>query len=124
MPQGSILGPLLFNVFINDLFYSLEPLCDLHNYADDNSISYCHQDITKLKIRLEMSADIAVKWFRINNMQANPSKFQGIVITIGRDITPVTFDVADISIPIKENVKLLGVHIDDQLKFDRHISVS
>ena len=74
------------------------------------------------KLRLEMSADIAVKWFRTNNMRATPYKFQVILITRGSDITPVTFDVADISIPIWENVKILGVHIDDKLKFDRYIS--
>ena len=74
------------------------------------------------KLRLEMSGDIAVKWFRTNNMRATPYKFQVILITRGSDITPVTFDVADISIPIWENVKILGVHIDDKLKFDRYIS--
>ena len=47
-------------------------LCDLYDYADENSISHRHQDITELKMRLEMSADIAVKLFRINDMQANP----------------------------------------------------
>ena len=58
-------------------------------------------------MRLEMSADIAVKWFRINNMYVNPSKFEKMIIR-GRDITPVTLDVTDISILIDENVKTPG----------------
>ena len=83
-------GPLLDHCssifFINDLFYFLEHLCTLYNYADDNSISHSHQDMAELKLRLEMSADVAVEWFRNNNMQANPSKFQGIVIARGNGV--------------------------------------
>jgi hypothetical protein len=41
VPQGSILGPLLFNVFINDIFYFIKH-CDLYNYADDNTLSSSH----------------------------------------------------------------------------------
>ena len=46
----------------------------LYNYADDNSISHSHQGMTELKLRLEISADVAVDWFRNNNIQANTSK--------------------------------------------------
>ena len=42
VPQGSILGPLLFNVFINDIFYIVEK-CSLYNYADDNTLAYIHK---------------------------------------------------------------------------------
>ena len=123
VPQGSILGPLLFNIFINYLFYFIEHLCTLYNYADDNSVSHSHQDMAELKLRLEMSADVDVEWFRNNNMQANPSKFQGIVIARGNDVaTPVTFNIRDIDISVNENVKVLGIHIDNKLKFDKHIS--
>ena len=45
------------------------------------------------------------------------------MLTRGNCTAPVTFRVADIEIPIKDNVKVLGVHIDDKLKFDKHISV-
>ena len=122
-PQGSIPGPLLFNIFINDLFYFLEHLCTLYNYADDNSISLGHQDIAQLKLCVEMLADVAVEWFWHNNMQANSSKLRGIVIARGNDVaTPVTFNIRYIDIPANENVKVLGIQIDDKLKFYKHIS--
>ena len=53
VPQGSVLGPLLFNIFINDILYFLESKWMLHSYADDNSISYSHTDMNNLQLRLE-----------------------------------------------------------------------
>ena len=97
-PQGSILWSLLCNIFINDFFYFLVHLCTLYNFADDISISHSHQHIAELKLRLEMSADVAIEWFRNNNMQATPLKFQGIVIARGNYVaTPVIFQYKKMS---------------------------
>ena len=62
------------------------------------------------------------EWFHYNNTHANPSKFEVITITGGYVTTPVTFNIRNIDLPVNENVKVLGIHIDSKLKFDKHIS--
>ena len=80
VPQGSILGPLLFNIFINDLFYFIEK-CSLYNFADDNSLSNAATTLGELKINLQHDSKICINWFYENGMEANPSKFQFMVIS-------------------------------------------
>ena len=128
VPQGSIVGPTLFNVFINDLLLALQDSCTVYNYADDNTLSFCHHDPAIVKSTLEGAANKAIKWFDENNMKANPSKFQGITFRIfilkGKriDISNFEFQLQDnVSIKLDETVKLLGMHIDNQLNFGPHI---
>ena len=71
VPQGSILGPLLFNIFLNDLFLIIEKAM-LANYADDNSMHQSHKDPSIAKSELLSDVQNAISWFRKNYMSVNP----------------------------------------------------
>ena len=80
VPQGSVLGPLLFNLFLNDLFF-VKLSGKIANYADDNHLYNKNECIENLKIDLVNDATAAVTWFHENHMVANPDKFQCIMLS-------------------------------------------
>ena len=117
-PQGSKLGPALFNLFINDLLYSL-PEGSVVNFADDNTLYAIDSSPRALESKINHLVKQAQTWFIENGVQSNPTKFQSI--SLGK--TPkcnVTID--NVSIESVPFIKLLGVTIDSNLKFNSHIS--
>ena len=121
VPQGSILGPVLFNIFLNDIFHFVSN-SSLYNYADDNTLSYSHSDIDTVVNILEKESLELINWFSLNHMKANPDKFQAIAIGKKTENKNISFNLDGNIIHCEKEVKLIGVTIDYQLKFDAHIS--
>ena len=71
VPQGSILGPLLFNIFINDLFFSITK-SEVCNFADDNTLYSCNKNLEHVFSNLKYDLRNVLDWSKINSMKANP----------------------------------------------------
>ena len=69
------MGPILFNIFLNDLLTTLEN-SEIYNFADDNTISSISKEKQALLTTLEKDSDKAIYWFMQNNMIVNPEEFQ------------------------------------------------
>ena len=121
-PQGSGLGPLLYNIFSNDLFYFMA-MCDLFNYADDNTMTCNGSSSEEVMYKLKNDVTIVIDWFERNLMKANPDKFTVMFLTPTRavDDFPEYLLVNDVSIARKNVTKLLGVVLDDKLLYNKHI---
>ena len=117
VPQGSVLAPVLFNIFINDLYAAITK-STLYNYADDNTISACCDTEQLVVETLTSEVKVAIKWFDTNRMEANPSKFQAITVNAAED-PRAHINLGDKVIIAESTVKLLGVHLDDHLNFNQ-----
>ena len=83
--QGSVLGPLLLNIYINDLIYFIEE-SEMCNFADDNTLFACDQKIERVIASLEINIRSTLEWFESNIMAANSSKFQLMSIGLNQDM--------------------------------------
>ena len=117
VPQGSILGPLSFNIFLCDLFLSIENNY-FTNYADDIPPyvigSNPDEEVSELR-------DITKKlftWFSQNEMKANLGKCHMLLSST----ESLIFQISEIVIDNSQSKKLLGVTFDSKLKFEKHIN--
>ena len=117
VPQGSVLGPLLFNIYINDMFFQF---VDAHvcNFADDTTLTACNIKMEDLLYELEDNTLSAIVWFENNYMKLNQSKCH--FLTCG---TPecLWVRVGDEKIWESQSEKLLGMIVDKKLTFDLHL---
>ena len=127
VPQGSILGPLLFCIFINDLPLCLsEPnvSCDL--FADDTSLHCNASTLTKVQHCLQISLNDVSKWCQDNFMLLHPGKTKSMIITtrqkhqVNRSALKLSLNNTIIE-QVREH-KVLGVIIDEDLKWQSQIN--
>ncbi|PFX17087.1 putative RNA-directed DNA polymerase from transposon BS [Stylophora pistillata] len=128
VPQGSILGPILFLVFINDLPATLQhSVADI--YADDTTISYSTHYTTApndISVGLQTDIDEILNWSADNRMILNETKTKSMLVTGKRlakkmEQSTLQLNVNSTELEQVNSHKLLGVTIDSQLTFDQHV---
>ena len=114
--QRSILGPLLFNIFICDLFLIMNKV-DFASYADDNTPYVIGNGAKEAINSLKEASDELFYWFANNQMKANPDKCH--LLTSSSDKVSICVD--NYNIKSSKCEKLLGIKIDNKLNFNTHV---
>ena len=119
LPQGSLLGPLLFNIFINDLNYAV-PDVSLRLYADDTTL-YA-SDVSPIALQFVVNRGLSrlSEWFDANYLLINNAKTQALPIDPCKYDFDLTLNCSGVTkLP---SIRILGVELDSMLNFIEHIS--
>ena len=108
-----MLGPMFFNIFLNDLFYVIAEV-KIHAYADHEQLYDSDSDPIALDQRMQRQVWKANTWYTENGMIVNPSKHHAMVLG---------FTDHQFSFTTKHSLDLLGRTIDIQLNFDKQVSL-
>lgn len=131
VPQGSIISPLLFNIYVNDLEKNILT-CHIFQYADDTVLVACHTNYTSAVRILQQAVFTAMNWFRDNRIKVNASKTSLVCFRnpLKQTVTNIplfihTSDCTSCSctaVSYVNSVKYLGVYFDSDLAWNTHLS--
>ena len=125
VPQGSVLGPILFSIFVNDISSHVYP-CAVNLYADD-TLLYCNgNNIIEASEKLQQSLNGIAEWYSGNRLALNASKSKCMVIAGKhqlRNNSVLDISVDGTAVEQVTSLKYLGATIDCNLSWNDHISL-
>ena len=119
VPQGSILGPLLFNTFLNDIFMFISKF-HFCIQANGSTLNSTEKDLKWIRRNLEIDFMILHQWFHENHMTLNPGKCHYMIIDSGDLSQQIMLNNGKITSSNEE--KLLGIFLGSKLNFESHIA--
>lgn len=124
VPQGSILGPILFLLYINDLCNAVEIL-HLILFADDTNAFVSHNEVSELNFIINTELNNLNKWFTANKLSVNIKKSCFMLFTGKRKIDSNSFKILlnGTELTRVESTKFLGIVIDEKLSWSQHIDL-
>ena len=121
VPQGSVLGPLLFLLYINDL-PNISKVLKFYLFADDTNIYYESKNLNNLEKFMNKELEKLYEWLSINRLSLNISKTNFVIFhPPNKPKIPVTILINKHAIDESNHVKYLGILIDSKLTFKNHI---
>lgn len=123
VPQGSCLGPLLFVVFVNDLYYLLRGYCNIVQYADDTALVKSGKDIYQLIDDMNVILCRLQRWCKCNSLCLNIDKTKAMVLTLCNVGDLPFIEIDNKIIEYATDFKYLGVQLDCKLSFNYHINI-
>ena len=125
IPQGSIIGPLLFICFTNDLAEEFTD-CKMVSYADDTQLIVDAENMHQLKEKIEKVIKTAQKWYEANSMKNNIGKTEILILNSGKGKKHLKIKVIDegepVTIETMDSIKILGVVLDKNLNWKKQVN--
>ena len=124
VPQGSIMGPILFISFVNDLPENFQN-CKIVSYADDTQILVSGKNTKEIKAKLENLIETAQKWYSKNSLLNNITKTEIMLISARKHKETLYVNIIDDGktkrLESQKSIKILGVHIDQNINWSKQI---